>query len=1403
MPQKSPDQGPVVWALLVVLLAIAPAAATPRINEFMAINASGITDEDGATSDWIELHNPDANAADLSGWSLTDDPAAPAKWTFPTGVSIPADGYLLVFASGKDRAIAGVELHTNFSLDGGGEYLALVDPSSTVVQEFLPGFPEQFEDVSYGIGAVGASVSTDLLAGVDARYLVPESALGNVWKGGSEPFSEAGWTTSSGSGLSFAAASRTAYLIDAGTNGTQSYGGALGMDFTVDAETQVTHLGAFDDGSDGMSRTITVQLWSRNDAGTPGSPSDDTGGSVLASATFSPGSPGTLEGGSRFKSLGSALTLQPGAYTIVAFGYGNTELNGNNSTGFSDTDDSGGPVAYVGSSRYGTAGSFPNVVDAHPSQYGAGTFKFTSTGELGQAMIGNNASLFVRYRFQVADPDAFDTLQLTTTYDDGFVAYLNGSEVARENSPAGSPAHNASAPASGGGVGGYDLSGNLADLVAGENVLAFHALNASVSDGDFTLAPALAASQVTPGRAFFQTPSPGADNGIGADYPGVLINELHYNPVDKTRSTEFVELYNAGTAAVDLSGWRFTDGVSFTFPSPTVMAPGSYLVVADSPADLQAEFGVTAIGPWDGGLSSLGETVELRDALGGVVDRVDYQLGFPWPTTGDPPYNSIELAAPKFDNDLGGSWRASQATDAYGAKTYVQRGSGGWRFRPGTSEPPSDWRSVAFTEDATWSDGAGVFGYGGVGNPGISFDTTIIGMQNNHSTVYFRHAFTIDDNIVPDSLTLNYIAEDGAVFYINGQEIFRVRVPDADPAHDASASNASPEPTGYTSTTINGASQYLVAGANVFAAHGINAGSGSSDFAFAAELLRPADSGGDSEPTPGRANSGLTADLPPQARQVEHSPERPTAADAVTITAKVTDPDGVASVTLHLQEVEPGTYLRLTDAAYDIDWDDFPMVDDGTGGDAMAGDHVYTVTLPAAMQQHRHLMRYRITVADSRGNSARLPYADDPQPNFAYFVYDGVPAWSGANRPGVTPVETFPANLMDSIPVYHLLAVGTDVTACQWSSGSRNTRFYGTLIYDGEIYDHIQFNIRGQFSTYVTGKNKWRFRFNRGHFFQARDNFGEKLQSRWKDMKVNAGSAPWTPGNRGSGGIAECLSFRLLELAGAPSSRTHFFQLRVIDAAAEASPSDQYEGDLWGLYHAVEVPDGRFIDDRNLPDGNSYKLENPLRKDNQGAGEPVGFTDINSVRSSMSTARPESWWRDNIDHLTYARYKAVCEVVTHYDQREQQQGYYFHDPDTDKWQFWPWDMDTMFQLTPKYYTWDRFRLCLDPGYANNHREGRNEQREVLDLLFNDKAIDTAFAEFVDIINPAGQGSHHRRPRPPHVELPPAPRQQGQLQPAQRHLQPRRRDLHPHPAHRQPRGADGLHARVHASGRVRL
>lgn len=156
-------------------------SAQPIINEFLASNQGVIQDQDGAYSDFIELYNAGDQLINLGGWYLTDSHADLTKWAIPS-VDLAAGAYLIVFASGKDRAIAGSELHTNFSISVDGEYLGLIRPDGvTAESEFFPEFPPQHEDVSYGVSTSG--VQTQLLgSGTSSLVLVPTNgSLGTTW----------------------------------------------------------------------------------------------------------------------------------------------------------------------------------------------------------------------------------------------------------------------------------------------------------------------------------------------------------------------------------------------------------------------------------------------------------------------------------------------------------------------------------------------------------------------------------------------------------------------------------------------------------------------------------------------------------------------------------------------------------------------------------------------------------------------------------------------------------------------------------------------------------------------------------------------------------------------------------------------------------------------------------------------------------------------------------------------------------------------------------------------------------------------------------------------------------------------------------------------------------------------
>ena len=135
--------------------------APPRLTEFVAENTAGLRDEDGEFSDWIEVQNTNEFGLELEGFYLTDDAAELSKWRVPS-FRIPAGGFFVIYASGKDRQKPGSQFHTNFKLSGGGDYLGLVDRDGrTVLQQFpaeypaTKNYPGQVRNLSYGIDSGG------------------------------------------------------------------------------------------------------------------------------------------------------------------------------------------------------------------------------------------------------------------------------------------------------------------------------------------------------------------------------------------------------------------------------------------------------------------------------------------------------------------------------------------------------------------------------------------------------------------------------------------------------------------------------------------------------------------------------------------------------------------------------------------------------------------------------------------------------------------------------------------------------------------------------------------------------------------------------------------------------------------------------------------------------------------------------------------------------------------------------------------------------------------------------------------------------------------------------------------------------------------------------------------------
>ena len=840
----------------------------------------------------------------------------------------------------------------------------------------------------------------------------------------------------------------------------------------------------------------------------------------------------------------------------------------------------------------------------------------------------------------------------------------------------------------------------------------------------------------------------------GKNRSKVIINEIHYDPDEKTELVEYIELYNRSAFDVNVGGWYFDSGVTYEFPAGVILGADEYVVVAENPEQVESKFGVSSsilFGPWVGKLNNEGERITLRDSDGEQVDEVEYKLGFPWPTVGCPPGYSIELVNPWQDNDLGGSWRPSEP-NSIGEPTTLIEGGARWKYFEGYSEASEPntrrWREIEF-DDSSWSNGDLAIGYG------EDFIDTPLDMLGHYRSVYLRKEFYVADAGAIGGLELDVIYDDGFNAYINNDHVQNANMEADEMPYDGEARGAR-EDFSWNTFTLPAPSGYLKQGTNVLAIHLHNASlSGSGDCFLDVRLEATPFAAG---PSPDRRNTSYTDNTPPHMRQVDHSPKQPQGGEDVTITAKVTDSDGVEYVVLFYQLVNPGSYIELNDPQYETNWVMAEMHDDGLDGDEEAGDDIFTVVLDGSIQTHRRLVRYRIYAWDYTGLETRAPYQYDyenePVPNFAYFVYDGVPPWSGAARPGYTGVVQYSTDVLTRLPVYHLISKHQSVADALYMPGAATGQYlgdlykwYGTLIYDGEVYDHIRYRSRGGVWRYSMGKNMWKFDFNRGQSFQARDDYGREYDTNWDKLNFSACIQQGDYLHRGEHGMFEAASFLLFNLMGVEASKTNWVHFRVIDDAVEAGPS-QYDGDFWGLYMTIEQMDGRFLDEHLLPDGNLYKIEDhQAGSNNQGPTAVTDYSDFTEFKTRGSDSYgyyedpnpTEQWWRTNVDIRRYYGYRCVVEGVHHGDIGYGKNWFFYLNPETNIWSMHPWDVDltwanNMYGNGEEVFKnegaiFSRSALLL---------EYRNRQREFHDLLYNSQQMNPLLdklASFID--DPAG------------------------------------------------------------------
>jgi len=447
--------------MVVLLCGLATASGQVIISEFMASNGATLADEDGDFPDWIELHNRGTVAVDLGGWFLTDNADDPDKWRFPA-VTLDPGGFVLVFASGKNRAVAGAPLHASFSLSAEGEYLGLLEPDGlTVASEFAPQFPEQYRDLSYGVHQI-ITTNRFLDPGATVRMWVPtDDTAGLSWI---QPgFHDAAWTAGvTGVGhesevSGFAVYNTKASVLVTSLSVADGVLANPAQQVGVVSENVaiLNYLNSTSDGRYVGNRAFPGQSVRVN--------VDDFVVEVTATVTLPSAGPWTLGVNSD-----DGFRLNVGTFEIA---FPNVRGPGD-TLGVFDAPAAGDyPLRLVHFDRTGGAslelfaaqgshavwdpavfrlvGDTANgglAVRSAPVTGGAGGSLRPFIGaDLESNMKDVNASVYLRLPFNVTEPTAVESLTLRMRYNDGFIAYLNGIEVARRNAPA-MPQWNSAAP---------------------------------------------------------------------------------------------------------------------------------------------------------------------------------------------------------------------------------------------------------------------------------------------------------------------------------------------------------------------------------------------------------------------------------------------------------------------------------------------------------------------------------------------------------------------------------------------------------------------------------------------------------------------------------------------------------------------------------------------------------------------------------------------------------------------------------------------------------------------------------------------------------------------------------------------------------------------------------------------
>jgi len=406
----------------------------------------------------------------------------------------------------------------------------------------------------------------------------------------------------------------------------------------------------------------------------------------------------------------------------------------------------------------------------------------------------------------------------------------------------------------------------------------------------------------------------------------IVINEIMYHHGTRDERYEYIELYNRGTETVSLAGWDFTDGISYTFSAGTELPPDSYIVVARDPNFITGVYdnlniGTNLVGPYAGGLDDHSERIRLSypyndvDPLSGDVDvlmvtadEVTYYDGGRWPSWADGQGASLELRDPDSDNDTPGAWADSDESGktVWEQFSFTINGNDS-RYR---HDRVSIFELILLNRGEVLIDDLELIidGTNRLSNNGFESGENNWRILGNHIRSF---ATTADRRSGARSLHL-------------------ISTGHGDPG--ANRINQSISSVTAGTVTFRGWARWL-RGTQFLLLRTSRERSPTQPPrpAHSFELTMPLSLG-----TPGKQNTAFVANRGPDIINVKHEPVLPASGEPIVVTARVTDNDGVAFVTLTYRS-EGSSVVRSV-----------AMLDNGSGNDLLGGDGIYTGAIPGA-----------------------------------------------------------------------------------------------------------------------------------------------------------------------------------------------------------------------------------------------------------------------------------------------------------------------------------------------------------------------------------------------------------------------------------------------------------------------